>query len=378
MDIIKILSNLVSVETINPPGLNYPDMAESLRDLFSDVGLKMSLHEIPEDYLDKNYIYSPSHRGRKRVVLVGRSGPDPKIHFNFHYDVVPAGDQWVSDPFSLRVSGDRAYGRGTADMKGAIVSLYLALSRVKDVSVEVSFVPDEESGGVGSRFLANELHLNPKYMIFGEPSFPNIFIGHFGILRGLIRVKGKQVHASMASTGQNAFLEASRFALRLQDEYSRLFQSAKEGQRPEINLGGYTIGGNSDSLVPGLFSFSFYRTTPPGDRENENVDREIVDRIAKEMGVSYDFEIRSFVPGQRTSLDSKLVKITESCVRKELSFEPSKSVALIRYDAVFFPSSEAVNIGPGEPDQAHIPNESVSIKNIEKTSKIYECIIESF
>lgn len=42
-----------------------------------------------------------------------------------HVDVVPAGGGWNTDPFVLTRIGDRLYGRGTADDKGAaIVALY--------------------------------------------------------------------------------------------------------------------------------------------------------------------------------------------------------------------------------------------------------------
>ena len=44
-----------------------------------------------------------------------------------HTDVVPVeGQTWDSDPFTLRVEGSRAYGRGVCDMKGFLgVALWL-------------------------------------------------------------------------------------------------------------------------------------------------------------------------------------------------------------------------------------------------------------
>ncbi|QXJ29601.1 Acetylornithine deacetylase [Saccharolobus shibatae B12] len=55
------------------------------------IGFQIQLIEIPEEYMDKYYIYSPSHKGNKRIIVIVRNSPNPILHFNFHYDVVPPG-----------------------------------------------------------------------------------------------------------------------------------------------------------------------------------------------------------------------------------------------------------------------------------------------
>lgn len=115
---MNLLRELVEIETVNPPGTHYEEFTSVMRDRFRELGFQVELVEIPDEFLDKNYIYSPRHRGNKRVILLARNDPEPRLHFNFHYDVVPAGNGWVTDPFKLKVVDDRAYGRGTSDMKG--------------------------------------------------------------------------------------------------------------------------------------------------------------------------------------------------------------------------------------------------------------------
>ncbi|AAK41088.1 M20/M25/M40 family metallo-hydrolase [Saccharolobus solfataricus] len=149
--------------------------------------------------------------------------------------------------------GDKAYGKGVSDMKGGVVSMYLALSETKR-PVEISLVPDEESGGIGTKYLTEVRKIRAKYVIIGDPSFPNIYIGHLGIIRGVIRLIEKQAHASKTKEGENAFINGAKLALEIQKIYG-----VKE---VSLNLGGYTINSSdNDGVVPGEFVFSFYRST---------------------------------------------------------------------------------------------------------------------
>jgi len=80
----------------------------------------------------------------------------PSIMLNSHWDVVPAVyEHWNVDPFSAYKDekGD-IYGRGTQDMKSVCIQYLEALRRLKSSglklrrSVHLTFMPDEELGGV--------------------------------------------------------------------------------------------------------------------------------------------------------------------------------------------------------------------------------------
>ncbi len=375
---MKILEDLVSFKTVNPPGREYDRIALYLKDLLKDIGFKVELIEIPEEYLEKHYIYSPSHKGYKRVIVYARNDENPILHFNAHYDVVPPGSGWESDPFKMKVVDGIAYGRGVSDMKGGIVSIYQALTINNDIPTEISLVPDEESGGIGSKFLTESRGIRSKYSIIAEPSFPNIYVGHYGIIRGLIKVKGKQVHASMSHEGKNAFILASKLALGIEEEYGKVIKSKEVKNFPlSLNLGGYTINSSeSDGIVPGEFSFSFYRTTLPNEENVEEEIKETVRNIATRLNVEYEMDVKSFIKGYELSKDSKLVRLAEECILRKIGVYPQKLVSAIRFDAVFFSKfSEVINIGPGK--EAHNPNESIELKNIHKVSEVYECIMNN-
>lgn len=53
-----------------------------------------------------------------------------------HMDVVPAGEGWDTDPFTLTRKGNLYYGRGTADDKGAAVVALYCLKALKDENIK--------------------------------------------------------------------------------------------------------------------------------------------------------------------------------------------------------------------------------------------------
>ena len=52
-----------------------------------------------------------------------------------HLDIVPAGNGWDSDPFTVTRKGDRVYGRGVSDDKGAAIASLYAMKLVREMGV---------------------------------------------------------------------------------------------------------------------------------------------------------------------------------------------------------------------------------------------------
>lgn len=52
-----------------------------------------------------------------------------------HCDVVPAGEGWTRPPFDGKVEGNRIYGRGTMDDKGAAIAAIYCLKVLKDLKI---------------------------------------------------------------------------------------------------------------------------------------------------------------------------------------------------------------------------------------------------
>src|SRR5436190_2264658 len=126
------------------------------------------------------------------IAEVGPRNADLTVLLHGHIDVVPGR----AEQFRSRVDGDRLYGRGAYDMKGAMACLLLALTDLRDgaqVRVRLGIVPDEESeeevlrGGdvlVDAGFVGD-------FAITGEPTDMHVGVAAKGVLAMRIEISGR-------------------------------------------------------------------------------------------------------------------------------------------------------------------------------------------
>lgn len=158
------------------------------------------------------------------------------LWFMSHLDVVPPGDLalWKSDPFQVRVEGDKLVGRGVEDNQQGIVTTIFALKSLLALGLQPAcdvgllLVADEETGSAhGIRWL-----LDRHADLFGPadgfviPDAGNedgtlVEVAEKAILWLKVRTVGKQVHASTPLQGRNAFVAGSHLVTRLHGLYER-------------------------------------------------------------------------------------------------------------------------------------------------------------
>jgi succinyl-diaminopimelate desuccinylase len=396
---VDLLRDLISIQTVNPPGFEYEKCADLLRKHLEKLRFQVELVTIPEDYLDKHYPYAPSHRGNPRQIVLGRKGAGrPILHFNGHYDVVPAGVGWKKDPFKPIVEEGRVYGRGATDMKGGIAAVIGSMKHAADSglklggTMEVAFVPDEESGGAGTRYLVESGRTKPDYVVIAEPTHPPVegmTIGHKGIVRGVVKVLGKQVHGSTPWKGENAFVKASQLVSEFMKEYQPILDSATtkhptedpEGKHPTINLGGYAESqSRKDNLISGEFTFSFDRRIIP-EEDVDEVARKLgkyFQTISERVGARHEMKILSAVPASVTSLDSGIARVVSKCIKFRLKVDPVVTISSGRNDAVFYKKIgvDVINYGPGVHATAHTPDEYTTVSELTNAVEIYTDVMK--
>jgi acetylornithine deacetylase/succinyl-diaminopimelate desuccinylase-like protein len=220
----QFLSELIKINTINPPG-NETRAAEYCKKKLQSEGFE-------------NIDVIESAEGRGNIICLWK-GSDPnakKLLLLAHLDVVPADSlNWQKDPFCGDVEGDYLWGRGSIDCKNLVVAEAMACILLKRENFQpkgdiiMAFTADEERGGVmGVGYLA-ENHwdkIDADYIVnegggfllpFGEdPKDYVVQIGEKGVFRTTVKVKGKGGHGSMpVKKAENAVYKISQVTQKL-------------------------------------------------------------------------------------------------------------------------------------------------------------------
>lgn len=154
------------------------------------------------------------------AITIGSEGAKPHCHFIGHTDVVPAYEKsWSFPPYELSIHDDKIYGRGTCDMKGAIVAFLAAYERRFHeqplTTVTLLLTSDEE--GNGNDGIQHLLQSYPKERVsialIGEPTAEHrvgdrVKNARRGSLHGMMLLKGQHHHVAYPQ-GQDplSFLE---------------------------------------------------------------------------------------------------------------------------------------------------------------------------
>jgi succinyl-diaminopimelate desuccinylase len=144
----------------------------------------------------------------------------PHLVFAGHTDVVPPGDEaaWTHPPFGADIADGMLYGRGAADMKGAVacklaaVLDYLAAAGPPKGSISFLITGDEEGVALNGtiKLLKWAAARGEKFdhCILGEPTNPNalgdmIKIGRRGSLNATLIVTGTPGHVAYPALADN-------------------------------------------------------------------------------------------------------------------------------------------------------------------------------
>ena len=321
-----------SIATVNPPGKRYTECVEFLADKFRRMGLKTRAVRAPWAVQKK---VLPDSRDYPRPSVIGRwdVGAKKTLHFTGHYDVVPATAGWKTDPFAPVVRGRRLIGRGTDDMKTSNTCAIFAVQAIKESSItppwniELSFTPDEETGGeLGLGYLVKSGKVRPDAAILCEGGGGrDIGYAHKGVLWLDVTVIGKPGHACDPRGGVNALEMACRLIRELkalEKAYARRptsFRVSRAALRhPTIMIGGISGGGGKVNTIPDRFHFTIDRRISPEEKVRE-VKAEIMAAIRKAQRrnrkLKVDVKQLLFVPPGWTDLDSGFCGIVRSAHR---------------------------------------------------------------
>jgi len=306
------LTQLVSVDTSFPPGNNYAEMVGLLERLTVQLGGENKHIVVPEHLWQTDDVFGP----RVNLVRTLALGHDslPALSIYFHTDTVPAGDGWTRPPFTLSQEGDRLYGRGTADMKGAIVAVLAALRVIKASGTKLAFRPillfcTDEEGGLypGIRYLAEQGLLDGALLNLNGGATPRVWAGCFGSLDLSLRLIGRSAHSGHPTLGINAIEESLPVLQALQqlkiDIQSRIsdMPAPPGASEPLHALLSITSahGGQKGSSVPGQFNLVLNRRYLPTEIQHDVIEeiRQCIEKALRSTNiVDYDLKTVGHLP----------------------------------------------------------------------------------
>lgn len=393
----RFLQDLIRIPTENPPGANYKECAEFLAHALQRLGMSVKIHQVPKKDLH-GAVDDPKRFPRFNVVGRLDFGRPKTVHFNGHYDVVPAGGLWRFGPYEPKLDRGFVYGRGAADMKGAIAAVHFAIEALvrtasqPRMNIEVSFTADEETdGSFGAGAVNRTAKLKANFAVICEGGKDrSIGVGHNGILWLQCDVAGKSAHASRPEKGLNAFDQMAQLATRFdglkkQLTTKRFRQPNGEFRVPTICLGGVFGNGPGAKIntVPALASFTIDRRIVPSETVRD-AELEIAALLRK---------ARSEIPSLRTKL-TEISKI-DPCVvdhrhpfcrafadvvRRVRKGEVQWSINSGFTDMHYFVEQSripCVGYGPGGRN-LHGVDECVSMSDLLKTAEVYAGIVSAW
>lgn len=321
----------------------------------------------------------PNAAGDK-AALFATIGPriDGGIVLSGHTDVVPVtGQTWSADPFTLRIAEGRAYGRGAVDMKGfcalalAAIPDFLAADLKRPIHILLSY--DEETTCLGvadtiARFGADLPR--PGAVIVGEPTDLEVADAHKSIVTYLTTVHGHEAHSAKPMLGANAVMAAADLVSelnRIADAMVARGDASGRFDPPATTVHVGTIsGGTARNILPKVCTFHWeFRGLPDLDMGEipalfeAKVRSVLHDRLNRygDYGRIETLE-EVAVPGLAPEPGSVAERLALRVAGRNHTISVPYATEAGRFQGAGIPT---VVCGPGSIDQAHQPDEYITL-----------------
>jgi succinyl-diaminopimelate desuccinylase len=375
-EMADLLNRLVACRTENPPGRGLAECADILHGAMNRLGLGPEILEVPGGLAGA------------RIVRGTVGGGDRTVYFHGHFDVVPAQDP---AQFTAVRGGGRITGRGTADMKGGIVSMLYGAAAARaaglpnDGRIVIHLVCDEETGStIGSGYLRREGLIDPGAlaMLTAEQSGELIWNAAKGALSLRVTVHGRPSHVGQAFKGVNSFLHMLKVAAPLegyaQELAGRLTAypvGPAEAPGSMVVVGGLSGGGSSFNAVPASTYFTVdSRLNPEEDVEAELARiSSLISEAARQAGADVTIDVTQVAPPAGTLHNHPAAELLAECVT-EVTGSPARFELCAGcldtrwYDQLAIP---AFGYGPGLFEVSHGPDEYVEEAALHRVAAVY-------
>lgn len=323
-----------------------------------------------------------------------RGTASPCFMFAGHTDVVPAGNdaQWSYPPFAAETVDGVLWGRGAADMKGAIAAMIAAVQRVltqhgePDGSIAFLITGDEEGMAIhGTKAVLAQLAAEGEsfdHCLVGEPSNPNIMgetikSGRRGSLNCEISVTGRQGHVAYPERAENPIpvllTLLGRLNARVLDDGAANFQPSN------LEITSLDVGNPTANVIPGHASARLnirFNIAHTGDELTRWIESE-----AALAALAFDGEVTCdiHVTGEAFLTPAgEFTTLLQNAIEAETGRRPALTTGGGTSDARFIhhygPVAEFGLVGAS----MHKIDECVPVADIETLTRIYSRILAAY
>ena len=361
-------------QAINPQRLRR--LLRQLIDIYSPSGKEEDVLAYLHSYLQKNGLSAKrqSVDDSRYNLIVIPADTDASVALIGHLDTVVAYDL---ENYGYKEQDDLVSGLGTADMKSgcaAMIEAYVSLWEAghQHLPVALVMVVGEEEEGDGAKRLLEEYHF--PWAIIAEPTDLNPCLSCYGYMEVQLSVKGKRVHASLASRDQNPIETMLGLLLHI-SHY--MVNDRPEGIYNIRNLLSTQAGFAVPDWCEAWLDVHLPPHAPIGDISLEL--EEIVDRVQKESPqVITNIRLATIEAGYELPERGSVVEALQATYsRHSLAWEPHPFPSHSDANQLWASGVKPILLGPGQLDKAHAPEESISFQQVVDAAELYRDLIIS-
>lgn len=266
-EIIELLKNLVTIQSINPSidkqnGTGEKEIAEYCVKWLTEHNIKAWIDEVEP--------------GRTNVVAELGNGNGPTIVLCAHIDTVGVNGMTIP-PFEPNIKEGKLFGRGSYDMKAGAASCMACVAEIAKTNfygkLMLALVCDEEYTSIGAQHFVEKYKVDA--CILTEPSEEQIITAHKGFVWFEITAKGNAAHGSRWDLGKSAISQMGNIINTLTEFDENVLRKRTHDLVGPVSMHCSVIhGGSAESVYAAKCEMKVERRTLPG----ENLD-DIVNEI---------------------------------------------------------------------------------------------------
>ena len=376
---LAVLQQLIRMRTLLP-WADEKDLVRYILSLF------------PPGLLETNVIDHGDNRASLVAILPGRDR-SRKLALAGHTDTqaVFRRSDWDYSPFGGHYHDGCVYGRGSANMKGGIASMIMALlylaeaERQPPVDIALCLCADGDSSAMtGSTAIARSgLLAGTREILFAEPTEQRIGIAQRGGIWLEVEAEGRSCYACRSELGVNAVEELIRFYTRLQPRITGMGHS----EHPLFGRAACTLtglnGGLQINLIPDRATAMLDIRLLP-DQDNEEVIQTIRDLAEERMRTTPELSIRLHLRNSRPSVgmdaSAPMVLRFEAMLRSMGRPAERTGLYYLTDACVLVPALGIPFLfyGPGEDVYTCLTNEKIALDAVVDVAEVYLSYILSW